>query len=93
MLFPMVMNGTRYATQRTNCSHAFVLRRVTCLTSVSVSPVHDAPGLKGAGTMTEKPSRQIPLWLTIDVVIILIGLVIIAGGIWITGARIFGVPV
>ena len=43
--------------------------------------------------MTEKPSRQIPLWLTIDVVIILIGLVIIAGGIWITGARIFGVPV
>ena len=40
-----------------------------------------------------KPSKQIPLWLTIDVLIIVVGLVIIAGGIWITNARIFGVPV
>jgi hypothetical protein len=43
--------------------------------------------------MTEKPSKQIPQWLTIDVLIIVIGLVIIAGGIWITNARISGVPV
>ena len=44
--------------------------------------------------MTEKkPSRQIPLWLTIDVLIILVGLVIVTGGIWITNARIFGVPI
>ena len=40
-----------------------------------------------------KPLKQIPLWLTIDVLIIVVGLVIIAGGIWITNARIFGVPV
>jgi hypothetical protein len=38
-----------------------------------------------------KPSKQIPMWLTIDVAIIVVGLVIIAG-IWITNARIFGVP-
>ena len=44
--------------------------------------------------MTEKkPSKQIPLWLTIDVLIIIVGLAIIAGGIWITNARIFGMPV
>ena len=32
------------------------------------------------------------MWLTIDVAIILVGMVIIAGGIWITNARILGVP-
>ena len=54
------------------------------------------PGCGGANrreTMTEKPSKQIPRWLTIDVLIILVGLVIITGGIWITNARIFGVPI
>jgi hypothetical protein len=40
-----------------------------------------------------KPSKQIPLWLTIDVLIIVVGLVIIAGGIWVTNARIVGVPI
>ena len=51
-------------------------------------------GAKRRKTMTEKkPSRQIPLWLTIDVLIILVGLVIITGGIWITNARIFGMPI
>jgi hypothetical protein len=39
-----------------------------------------------------KPLKQIPLWLTIDVLIIVVGLVIIAGGIWITNARILGAP-
>ena len=43
--------------------------------------------------MTEKPSKQIPLWLTIDVMIILVRLVIITSGIWITNGRIFGIPV
>ena len=43
--------------------------------------------------MTQKPEKRIPLWLTIDVLIIVVGLVIIAGGIWITNARIFGMPV
>jgi hypothetical protein len=43
--------------------------------------------------MTEKPSKQIPRWLTIDVMIILVGMVIITGGIWITNARIFGMPI
>lgn len=33
------------------------------------------------------------MWLTIDLAIIIVGLVIIAGGIWITNARIFGVAV
>jgi hypothetical protein len=42
--------------------------------------------------MTEKPSKQIPRWLTIDVMIILVGL-FITGGIWITNARIFGMPI
>jgi hypothetical protein len=32
------------------------------------------------------------MWLTIDVAIILVGMVIIAGGIWITNARILGMP-
>ena len=50
-------------------------------------------GAKRRKTMTEKPSKQIPRWLTIDVMIILVGLVIITGGIWITNARIFGMPV
>jgi hypothetical protein len=40
-----------------------------------------------------KPSKQIPMWLTIDVLIIVLGLVIIAGGIWVTNARILGAPV
>ena len=42
--------------------------------------------------MTEKPEKRIPLWLTIDVLIIIVGLAIIAGGIWITNERILGVP-
>jgi hypothetical protein len=45
-----------------------------------------------AQTMTDKPSKQIPVRLTIDVLIILVGLVIIAGGIWIANARIFSSP-
>lgn len=40
-----------------------------------------------------KPSKQIPVWLTIDVAIIIVGLVIVGGGIWITNARILGVPI
>jgi hypothetical protein len=69
--------------------HAFVLRGVTCFTSTCAAPNHDVAGLKRRKTMTEKPPRQIPLWLTIDVLIILVGLVIITGGIWITTTRIF----
>jgi hypothetical protein len=47
---------------------------------------------QAAQTMTDKPSKQIPVKLTIDVLIILVGLVIIAGGIWIANARILSSP-
>jgi hypothetical protein len=49
---------------------------------------------QAAQTMTDKPSKQkqIPARLTIDVLIILVGLVIIAGGIWIANARILSAP-
>jgi hypothetical protein len=40
-----------------------------------------------------KPSKPIPLWLTIDVLIIVAGLGLIALGTVITSARIFGAPV
>jgi hypothetical protein len=43
--------------------------------------------------MTEQPAKRIPTWLTIDVLIIVVGLLIIAGGIWIANERIFGVPI
>jgi hypothetical protein len=43
--------------------------------------------------LIDKPSKQIPLWLTIDVLIILLGQVIIAGGIWSANARISSPPV
>jgi hypothetical protein len=60
--------------------------------SVSQVLIPDS-GAKRRKTMTKKPSKQIPRWLTIDVMIILVGLVIITGGIWITNARIFGMPI
>ena len=40
-----------------------------------------------------KTSKQIPLWLTIDVLIIVVGLGLIALGIFIAAARISGAPV
>jgi hypothetical protein len=61
---------------------------VTHLISTCAALVHHVLGLKGRETM--KPSKRIPMWLTIDVAIILVGMVIIAGGIWITNARILG---
>jgi hypothetical protein len=67
---------------------------VTHITSTRAALVHHVPGLKRRKTM--KPSKRlpkwIPMWLTIDVAIILVGMVIIAGGIWITNARILGMP-
>jgi hypothetical protein len=39
-----------------------------------------------------KPSKQIPLWLTIDVLIVVVGLGLIALGIFTATARIFGTP-
>ena len=33
--------------------------------------------------MTEQPAKRIPQWLTIDLLIIVIGMVIIGAGIWI----------
>jgi hypothetical protein len=33
--------------------------------------------------MTQQPEKQIPWWLTIDVAVILVSLVIIGVGIWI----------
>jgi len=33
--------------------------------------------------MTQQPDKRIPQWLTIDVLIIVIGMVIIGAGIWI----------
>jgi hypothetical protein len=39
-----------------------------------------------------KTSKQIPLWLTIDVLIIVVGLGLIALGIIIAAERIFGTP-
>jgi hypothetical protein len=41
---------------------------------------------------TMKTSKQIPLWLTIDVLIIVVGLGLIALGIMIASERIFGTP-
>ena len=40
-----------------------------------------------------KTSKQIPLWLTIDVLIVVVGLGLIALGIFTAAARIFGTPV
>jgi len=77
--------------ERTNCSRAFVFCDLPHLDLRRSGP--RCGGAKRRKTMTEKPSKQIPQWLTIDVLIIVIGLVIIAGGIWITNARISGVPV
>jgi hypothetical protein len=42
---------------------------------------------------TMKTSKQIPLWLTIDVLIIVVGLGLIALGIFTAAGRIFGTPV
>jgi hypothetical protein len=33
--------------------------------------------------MTQQPAKRIPLWLTIDALVILVSLVIIGVGIWI----------
>jgi hypothetical protein len=33
--------------------------------------------------MTEQPAKRIPTWLTIDLLIVVIGMVIIGAGIWI----------
>ena len=81
--------GRRYATKRTYCSHAFMLCDLSHLSLRRSGPRY--AGAKRRKTM--KPSKQIPMRLTIDVAIILVGLAIIAGGIWITNARIFGMPV
>ena len=53
---------------------------VTHITSTCAALVHHVPDFKRRKTM--KLSKRIPMWLTIDVAIILVGMVIIAGGIW-----------
>jgi hypothetical protein len=63
---------------------------VTCLTSICVAPVHDVAGAKRRKTM--KTSRQIPRRLTIDVLISIVGLGLIALGIIIAAERIVGTP-
>ena len=38
--------------------------------------------------MTKEPKR-IPLWMKVDVTILLVGLIIVTVGIWVSHARIF----
>jgi hypothetical protein len=47
---------------------------------------------RGQRRKTMKTSKQIPLWLTIDVLIIIVGLGSIALGIIIAAERIVGTP-
>ena len=98
----LVMNGTRLATTKrwmaqrglrirfsTNAVTASCC--VTCLTSAFAPPVHHVAGTKRRRTM--KQLKQVPLWLTIDALIIIVGLGLIALGIVVASSRILGVPV
>lgn len=62
---------------------------VICLTLTGAESVHDASGPKGRKEM--KLLKQIPMWLTIDALIIFLGLVTL--GIVTLGARIYGEPI
>jgi hypothetical protein len=70
-------------------SHAFVRCDLPHLDLRRSGP--QCTGAKRRKTM--KTSKQIPLWLTIDVLIIVVGLGLIALGIFTAAARIFGTPV
>ena len=72
-----------------NCSHAFVLCDLPHL-----GLRRSGPRCAGAKRrMTMKISKPIPLWLTIDVLIIVVGLGLIALGIVIASSRIFNASV
>ena len=70
-------------------SHAFVRCDLPHLDLRRSGP--QCTGAKRRKTM--KTSKQIPLWLTIDVLIIVVGLGLIALGIFTAATRIFGTPV
>ena len=70
-------------------SHAFVRCDLPHLDLRRSGP--QCTGAKRRKTM--KTSKQIPVWLTIDVLIIVVGLGLIALGIFTAAARIFGAPV
>jgi hypothetical protein len=77
-------------TQRNaHCSHDFVRCDLPHLDLRRHGPQYT--GAKRRKTM--KTSKQIPLWLTIDVLISIVGLGLIALGIVTATARIFGTPV
>ena len=79
--------GSRWRAFFMLASHAFVRCDLTHLDLRRSGP--QCTGAKRRKTM--KTSKQIPLWLTIDVLIIVVGLGLIALGIF--TARIFGTPV
>jgi hypothetical protein len=79
----------RYATERTLLSHL----RVKACDLPHLDLRRFGPRCAGAKRRkTMKTSRQIPLWLTIDVLIIIVGLGSIALGIIIAAERIVGTP-
>ena len=71
------------------CSHAFVLCDLSHLDLRQSGP--RCAGAKRRKTM--KLSKPIPLWLTIDVLIVVVGLGLIALGIVIASSRIFNASV
>ena len=89
MLCPLDQGGRNRRNERTNCSHAFVFCDLSHL-GLCRSGSRCA-GAKRRRTM--KPLKPIPRWLTIDVLIIVVGLGLIALGIFTAAARIFGTPV
>jgi len=94
MLCPMSYGDERDAVrnrrnERTNCSHAFVFCDLPHLGVCS-------PGSRCAGAKrrrTMKPLKPIPRWLTIDALIILVGLGLIALGTVIASSRILNASV
>jgi len=81
--------GSRWRAFFMLASHAFVRCDLTHLDLRRSGP--QCTGAKRRKTM--KTSKQIPLWLTIDVLIIVVGLGLIALGIFTAAARISGAPV
>jgi hypothetical protein len=55
---------------------------LNCITTACAATSHNAPGLKALGTMDKQPQR-IPTWLSIDLTIIAVSVIIIAVGVWI----------
>ena len=84
MLLPLVMNRER-GTQRARQINKVILPQRA---NVNVFTANWAlPGTKCESrrdqVMTKQPAKRIPQWLTIDLLIIVIGMVIIGAGIWI----------